>query len=319
MHSLPGVTDVHVDKFLTNLSIGVMNDPMDYIGTRVFPGITVSKISDLIPVFDQYAWLADEAKPRMPATESEGSGWTVGQDSYLCLNFAFHKDVPWELRANNDGVFYSDEMATMYVTDRMLMKIEVKFASDFFKPSAWTSSKDLTDSGEVQWDATNADIQRYIDTAQLAIGDLIIKEPKTLVIGRHVWSALKLNPALLAVLGTNQTRLLTLEQVTSLLDLDQILVARAIRATNKQGQPLVKARIMDYGALLLYVTPRPSLLTPNSGYTFYWEALGPGVPIYIRRLGMDLKMADRVEGHIYYDSKVTAPDAGYFFEKVISQ
>src|SRR5213082_254015 len=112
----PGVNDLHIDQLLTDISIATMNEPGDYISTQVFPNIPVAKQTDLIPKYDEFAWLADEAKPRAPATESEGSGWSVDNSMrYVCENFAFHKDIPVEIRANTYRPYNVDEEAAMYV------------------------------------------------------------------------------------------------------------------------------------------------------------------------------------------------------------
>lgn len=310
----PDVQDVHIDQLLTDISIASLNDPEDYVGTKVFPALTVNKQTNLIPIYDMDAWLADEAKPRSPATESEGSGWTVDNTRYACENFAFHKDVPVEVRANADSPFRIDEEAAMYVVDRMLMKMEVKFGADFFKASVWSGNKDLAGSGNKKWSDTTSPLFVDIEDAKISMGDKIVKEPNIAVISRNVWKAWKLHPNLLDRMKTTSDKFVTLDLAARAFELDRILMAKALKKTNKEGQTLTKARILTSGCLLLYVTPRPALMTPTAGYTFYWTALGPGVPVYIRRLPMPLKQADRIEGHIFYDSKVTAADAGYFFD-----
>lgn len=313
MISLPGVSDVHVDRLLTNISIAALNDPGDYIATKVFPVIQVKKVSDKIPLYDQFAWLADEAKPRSPGTESEGSGWTVSSDSYLCENYAHHKDVPLEARANADEPYNLDEEAAMYTVDRMLMRMEVKFGTDFFVTGVWGTSLDLNGSGQVQWDVSTSPILKHVDTAKLTVGDKIVKEPNVAVLGRYVWSAIKQHPDVIGKMETTTTRIVTEDLVRALFELDRLYIGRAIKATSKQGQTLTKARVIGKNALFLYVTDRPALLTPNAGYTFYWTVLGPGVPVYTRRINMPLKQADRIESQIYYDSKMTSIDAGYMF------
>lgn len=317
MDFLPNIADVHVDRLLTDISIAVMNEPNDYVLLRTFPMLTVLKQSDRIAVYDQYAWLADEAIIRAPGTETEGSGWTVSSTSYNCQNYSSSKNVPLEVRANQDTPYNLDEEAVLYTVDKILMKLEIQFVNTCMVAGSW-GANETTLSGANQWSNTTSAILSDIENAKIAVGNKIVREPNVMVVGRAVWGAIMQHPSVVGRMSVNTTRIVTQELVAALFDFEKVLVAKAVRATNKQGQALAKDRVIGKNALFAYAPSRPSLLSPSAGYTFNWSALGPGFPIYTRRVNMPLRMSDRIESHGYFDIVKTSTDAAYLYVNAVA-
>ena len=313
MAFLPDVGDVHVDRMLTNISLGVMNKPTNYVGLQVFPSLTVNRQTDIVPKYDEGDWLRDEAQERAPATESEGSGYTVDTSNfYRCKNYAFHTNIPTERRRNADMPFNVDRDATRFVTDKILMKSEVLFASNFFKTGVWTTSdasKDWTVVGNMPFND--------IEELKITISGLIAEEPEDLVLGREVYGALKQHALVLDRMKYVRLAIVTRELIMSMFEIQKLHIGKAIRNTAKRGKTVTKSRILGKHALLLYVPSAPSLFTPAAGYTFFWDAFGDGRPSYVRRIYMPLKKAERIEADIFYDMKLTSADAGGILTGVV--
>jgi hypothetical protein len=71
-------------------------------------------------------------------------------------------------------------------------------------------------------------------------------------------------------------------------------------------------------ALLLYRPPAPSLRTPAAGYTFVWQTAFGG-PQYIRRRREPIAdKADLLEMFKFWDTQITASDAGLFIYDTVS-
>lgn len=312
----PNVKDLHVDALLTNLSIAYINDPSAYVADKLFPIVAVRKQSDIIPKYDKGAWFRDEAQLRAPGTESEGGGYTVDTTSkYYCDNYAYHRDIPDELRENADAPFSPDVEATRFVTDKALMRRERAWVSDFFTTTAWDThvhgGTDFT-----QWDDyALSDPIKDVDTGVDTIYKNTAKNPKKFLIGRQVWTKLKHHPDFLDRIKYTQRAILTKDLIASIMELDQILVGEALYNSAKQGQSDTMAFIFGKHGLLLYVTGAPSLMEPSAGYCFVWTRLG-GLS-YIRRLRDDKPMVDRIEIQMWFDQKAVCTDCGYFFDAIV--
>src|SRR5262249_48040500 len=113
------------------------------------------------------------------------------------------------------------------------------------------------------------------------------------------------------------------EQVLAkIFGVDQVLVAKAIKATNVEGETAAYSFTHGKHALLCYTAPNPGILTPSAGYTFMWRgvSIGLGTDVAISRIPMPWLGAgtERVEGQIAFDNKVVATDLGYFFNGAVA-
>ena len=64
----PTQNQVHVDAILTNISVAYMQQQQNFIATRVFPVVPVSKQSDKFFTYTKNDWFRDEAQRRADAT-----------------------------------------------------------------------------------------------------------------------------------------------------------------------------------------------------------------------------------------------------------
>lgn len=308
----PLQADLHVDALLTMLSIAYMNESDAYIADRLFPIVSVKKQSDKIATYTKDYWFRDDAQLRAPGTESTGGGYEVTTSTtYFCDNYAWHEDVPDETRANYDQPFDPDAEATALVTEKLKLKRERAWAADFFKTGVWTTTTTL--AGVDQWsDYAGSDPIGNIETAREAIYSVTGREPNKLLVGRGVWAKMKHHPDFIERIKYTQKAILTVDLVSSLLEVDQMFVGKAIYATAKEGATSqTYSYIYGKSALLFYTPPSPALRTPSAGYTFTWNKMG-GIS-FMRRIRDDKAMYDRIEGHTFFDQKCLGTDLGYIY------
>lgn len=315
----PTSSQVHVNGPLTNISVAYIQSADVFVATKVFPVVPVGKQSDLYYIYTKNDWFRDEAERRAPATESVGSGYGLSTASYDANVWAFHKDVPDQVRENADVVIQPDADATRFVTQRLLLRQEVQWAADYFVPSVWGT--DVTPAN--LWsDFTNSDPISDVRTGVRTILANTGFKPNKLTLGYDVFQKLQDHPDIVDRLKYTggATRAVTKEQLAALFDIEQVLVCEAVKATNLEGETAAMAFVHGKHALLSYAPAAPSLLTPSAGYIFAWRGVsrGLGKAIGIKKFRMEHLEADRVEGQIAFDDKVVATDLGYFFNGVVS-
>lgn len=316
----PTRSDVHVDSILTNLSVAYIQDQTRFISTRVFPLLPVDKQSDLYYTYTKNDWFRDEAERRADSTESAGSGYNLATDNYSCDVFAIHKDVGNQVVRNSDNPLDPFRDATMFVTQKMLLRQEIQWVSDYFTTSVWDS--DVTPS-DLWNDKAASD---PIDDVELGKETILQNTgfmPNTLVLGYQVFRQLKQHPDIIDRIKYTQGvtgRTVTAALLAEMFDVERVLVAMAVKATNTEGATAAYSFTHGKNALLCYVNPSPGILAPSAGYGFAWRGVsqGIGATIGISRIPMRLKKAERVEAEKAWDNKVVATDLGYFFSGAVA-
>lgn len=314
--SQPTASDVHVNAPLTNISIAYMQKQTEFRAADVFPVVPVQKQTDRYWIYTKGDWFRDEAMKRAPASESAGSGFTLSStNTYSADIWAFHKDIPDQVRANEDAAINSDRDATEFVTQRLLISRERQFVSHFLSSGTWdttyTGGTDFTAWSNYATSDPVGDVTLGIRTVKTNTG----YRPNTLVMGGEVWDKLKDHPDILERIKYTQKGIITQDLVAQVFGIDKIVVMDGVYNSAAEGATVTMAQILGKYALLCYSAPAPSMLAPSAGYIFAWSGYG-GRNAYgttIKSIRNDLTECDRIEGTLAYDMKVIATDLGYLF------
>lgn len=329
----PTNSAVHVDAALTNISVAFLQNANNFVAGRVFPNVPVSKQSDRYFVFDRGDFNRDEAEVRAPGTESAGGGYNLDNTpTYFANVYAYHHDVPDQVRANADPAVDPERAATELVTHKMLIRREKDFVTKFMTSGVWdttiTGVAATPGANEViKWsDTTSGDPIGNMDTAKATVLESTGVMPNKLVLGYKVFDALKRHPDIIdlvkysGAVGPNNPALISEQALAAVFGVEQVVVARAIENTAAEGATNAHSFIAGSKAMLVYAPPAPSLMTPAAGYTFSWtgfmgqtNAFGIGV----KRFYMDALESTRVEGQAAYDQKVVSGSLGYLFDAII--
>lgn len=320
----PNINSVHIDAILTNISIAYLQNQANFIADKVFPVIPVDKKSDKYFVYTKNDWFRDEAQRRAPGTESAGGGYNLSTATYSADVFAFHKDVDDQTTANADAPLNPLREATEFVTRRLMLRRELQFVNDFFTTGIWSEDvlgvAGTPSSGEAKhWsDYTSSDPISNIEDGKSEMLGATGMEANTLVLGYDVFKALKNHPDLVDRIKYTSSQTITTDMLAAMFDIPRVLVAKAVKATNKEGVAEAYDFAFGKNALLAYVAPQPGLMTPSAGYTFSWTGVsgGLGATIGTSQFRMESLKSDRIEAEMSFDNKVIASDLGYFWSGI---
>jgi len=317
----PSVEDVHIDRFLTNISVAYIQSRDDYVADRVFPLVPVQKQSDNWPIYDKEDWFRNDVTVRPPSTESAGSGYNLSEESYRCEVYGFHKDIDDRVMANYDDPLNPQRDAVEWITQILLIHRDIGFADTFFNaaawPNSWTGPADFD-----QWDDQASDLIAQIRNRKRFVKNETGFMPNKLTVSGSVWDILQDHVDIVDRVKYTDPEAYRIRRATvaAALDLDEIVVAEATHNTAEEGVAADMNAIFGNHALLTYSPQRPSLLHPSAGYTFAWtayagnNAYGIGLDsFYMRAI-----KSTRVEGELAYDQRQVADDMGFFFENVLS-
>jgi hypothetical protein len=322
----PSINQVHIDAILTNISVAYMQMAENFIADKVFPVVPVDKKSDKYFTYTKNDWFRDEAQRRADATESAGSGYSLSTASYSADVWAFHKDVGDQTKANADAPLNPLREASEFVTQRLLLRREVQFVSDYITTGVW--GKDYTGVAGApgadefkQWsDYTNSDPIENVENGKAQILSTTGFEANTLVLGYDTFRKLRHHPDIVDRIKYTSSSVVTSDMLARMFEVDRVLVAKSIRATNNEGATGAYSFNVGKVAWLGHVAPNPGLLTPSAGYIFSWTGVsgGLGQTIGVSQIRMDSLKADRVEAEVAFDNKVVASDLGVYFNTAVA-
>lgn len=326
MTPTPG--DVHVNQPLTMISIAFIQNAKNFVADDVFPNIPVSKQSDRYYTYDRGEFNRDEMAVRGPGAETEGGGYKIDNTpTYYAPVYGFHRDIDDQLRSNADDVLSLDKEATIYVTQKALIKREKLWVAKYFAASIWTTDMAgaaAADATHVKyWNVSSAIPIEDIRTGKRFMAQTTGFEPNTLVLGRAVADALLDHPEIIDRIKYGQTpgapAMAGNDALAKLFNVDRVLVMNAIENTAAEGATAAHSFIGGKHALLCYSAPSPGLMTPSAGYTFSWTGhLGAGAKGgRIKSFRMEALASDRVEIEMAFDQKLVSADLGYFFPSVV--
>lgn len=323
---MPTMQNAHIDRALTNISVAYMQDANAFIADKVFPIVKVKRQSDVFYVYNKGDFMRDEAALRGAGTESAGGDYGVeAADPYYCRKHAFHKDVTAEERANYDEPLDADRDATDFVTQKMLIRREMEWASKFFKEGIWgkeiSGAASASGNNVVYWDEPTSNPIKDITDAGVDMASKTGYKPNTLVLSPFAFNALKNHEDVLDRVKYTQKGIVTADLLATLFEVDNVYVAWSVVNTAAKGKEDNVNFIMGKHALLCYSNPTPALKKPSAGYIFAWTGL-EGSGAYgnrIVRLPMDMLGlgTERIEGEAAFDCKQIAADLGVFFKNIV--
>lgn len=314
----PTTTAVHYDGILQNISILYKN--ADYIGDSIAPTIPVEFQSDYYYVFDKAAEFRDTADYRAPGTSSKRDGFPLSTTRYECSEIAQSTQLEDETRANADKVLRIEAAKTRFVTNKISLRHEILTEAKFMTTGNWANSA----TPSVLWsDYDNSDPVTDIETAIDAVEASNGYNVNTMIIAKNVWKKLKHHPAILARLSNDTTRIVSLNDLRTIFDIDRIIIGKASKNTALQGQTGSYSPIWSKDVWIGYINPNPGLEEASAVYTFSWDYTGskgnePKGIRGVRRWRDENIHSDIIEAYQSLDQKITGSDLGYVIEGAIA-
>lgn len=322
----PNIGQVHVNRPLTNISIAWIQDQSHFVSTKdsIIP---TDKKSNVYFIYTQNDWFRDEAELRAPAMESAGGGYNVSNDSFNCQVYAFHKDVDEQVRLNTDDPLDGKRDAIKFVTRKLLLKQEITWMATYFTTGVWTGSSTGTDiTPTTKWDDPTS---TPIEDVQVQQASVLAKTgflPNRLTLGFQVYQKLVRHPDVIDLIkygaSAGNPAIANEETLAKIFSVEKVVVSKAVKATNAEGDTAVYALMAGKAALLEYVTDSPGLYEPTSRYTFMWTGVSYGLGETIGAYEIPMPWLGlttvRCEAQIAFSMKVVAPTMAAYFTAAVS-
>lgn len=324
---MPQPSDLHVNEYLTDVSVAFAQDPSKFVADIVFPRVPSDKQSDYYATFPIGSFLRTNMQRRAPGSGAAEATYEVSKDQFLCEVWNLAHKIDDQERANADDPFDEDADTAVFLTGQELIKREVEWGSSYFTTGKWTGSTTATDL------AGSTDYTKWDDVTSDPIGDIATQSqsmesktgfwPTDLTITRPVWTALKQHPDILARInggsGPGNPAIITRGLVAELFEIERLNVAAAVQNSAAEGVTDSIGYILGKHALLTYRPARAAKRVPSAGYTFFWKGLvGSDDGRRMLKMRDDLKHSDHIEIESSWGHKVVSAPLGVFFQNAVA-
>lgn len=315
---MPTTQKVHLDKALTNISIGYSNEA--FIADQIFKPVVVGKQSDRYYVYGKEMFRQNDDL-RAPGTEANEINWTLSLDTYFCEGHALRHPIADEERSNADDGFNLEADATDLVTYGILLNKEVDAAAKVMDAANYDADLKVTlgaaDSPK-KWSASDSTPILDVEKAKEAVHKKSGIRVNTMIMSEQVFNVLKLHPALLDIIKYVQRGIVTLDLMKAAFGIDNILIGSALKSTAMNpGQEDNLNYIWGNSVVLGYIPPTPGKKTVALGYSFMWNKDGAG-PVQVRQWYEQGRRATLVEAERWYSQKMISNVAGYLFADAVT-
>lgn len=316
----PTSSDVHADAALTDFSVAYLQDNDNFIGGNAIACFPVEHKSDLYFVFNKDDWMRDDAvKVRAENEEAPQSGFTLSKNSYNATPWWTAVPISQMTQANADPGLPLDKAAAQLVTQRMLIRRERLFATNFMLTGLWATSITGTASsgtGFTSWDDYASDPEKNMDDAKNAMVKSTGFEGNILTVGYSVHQALKRHPIIKDRIKYTSSESITAEIIGKFFELDEYHVSKAAYSTTNEGASTkTQAFAVPSNALLTYKEGAPTLMSPTAATIFCWSGLTGlnNAGVRIDQYYDEKKKHDVIRGEFAFAMVVSASDLGYLF------
>lgn len=332
---LPTLGDVHVNRPLTSISVGYLQDQKDFVAGVVFPGIPVPMKSDMYYIYNRGDYFRNNMQKRAPGTPAASSGYKLATQTYIADVWAEKKIIDDQIRANSDQPLQPDRDATYWLTQQALVNRDVNWCNAYFTTGIWTSNvvgvTGTPGGGQfLKWSQTGSTPVNDILNGQLVVKQLTGKWPNILVLGAQTFVALLTNAQIIDRLKYGQTApgpvVVTTSDLEALFKVKRVVVASAIQTTSAESNVLSSdttpdtfAFIAGANALLAYAADSPGIFEASAGYTFNWTGLmgSTAAGMRIKKYRWEIDAADHVEIESAYAFGLVGAALGYFFSACV--
>ena len=323
--SAPALSQVHIDRALTNVLISFMNQATSYVWQRAVPQVPIANRSAKYHEFDKADLLRVQAQFRAEGAAAARSGWAVSNSTTTTERVALAHQIPDPIRANAD--FDYDRAATEFIASQMMLKVENKFNSAMFKTSTWTGSSTAGDlTASPTWDDASAtpieDIRLQVQSLQEA--NAVANGTFTLILGAQTFNKLLDHPDIIDRIKYGQTpgspAMANEGILAQLFGVRQVLVGKATENVAIEEVAASMDFVLEQKKALLISTPVSAApFVPSAAYTFVWNDGDKANGVEgVKRYRDDKYESDVLEGGFWFDIKVVAGTMGAFWTSAVA-
>jgi len=309
-------SDIHIDQFLTSLSLSYSNDTL--VGDTVFPPMPVNALSDTYVIYGQEAFKVydDVRRPGADAAEIRQS---LSRGMFLAQEHALKELVPDADKRHADAPLDAEMDATLFLTET------VRNQREFFQLGIAGDATQITQnvalSGTTLWsDYTNSTPLTNIRTGRAAVRSGVHRPANRMLVSYDAAVTLADHPSIKDLIKYTDPNNISEDGLPTTIRGLTVDVAVSDKDTSGIGTAS-PTFVPAFGkaCLIYYRNPNPGLRSLTLGVTLEapdQTTMARG--FNTRKWFDDAKKGTWVETADTYAVKILAPLAGYLISPVVA-
>ena len=238
--------ELRINAYLSEAARGYKNNA--FIADALFPTIHSEKEKIDIFEFNKEAFNIYDTERAIRANSNVIS--PKGFNKHTTTLVEHDLSYPIDYREEQEAEKVKLQLhATNVVTEGLKLKHEKACADLVQNPENYPTGNKIILSGTSCFTDKNSDPQGIVDDAKDAVSAKIAQDPNVMVIGQSAWKTLKKHPQLKGLISDNLNKLVTLNLLKEIFEIDNILIGKSIFA-DKDGNFV---RIWQDNIVLAYV------------------------------------------------------------------
>lgn len=238
--------DLRINAYLSEVARGYKNNA--FIAENLFPTIESEKEKIDIFEFNREAFSIYDTERAIRANSNVISpkGFSKKTTTLTEHDLAY----PIDYREDQEAEKVKLQLhATNVVTQGLQLKHEKECADLVQNPQNYPTKNRIILSGSSCFTDKTSDPQGVIEDAKEAVSAKIAQDPNTMVIGQAAWSTLKKHPQLKGLISNNLNKLVTIDLLKQIFEIDNILIGKTIFSNEKNEF----VRVWQDNIILAYV------------------------------------------------------------------
>lgn len=254
--------ELRINAYLSEVARGYKNNA--FIAEHLFPTIPSELEKIDIFQFNKEAFALHDTERAIRANSNVIS--PKGFTKHTATLAEHDLSYPIDYREENEAKKVKLQLhATNVVSQGLLLKHEKQCADLAQDPKNYPVGNKIALSGTSCFTNKDSDPQGVVDDAKDAVSKKIAADPNVMVIGQDAWRVLKKHPQLKGLISDNLNKLVTIELLKEIFEVENIYIGKSIFA-NEKGEFV---RIWQDNIILAYVPELTSRTEydPSFGYT----------------------------------------------------
>lgn len=238
--------ELRINAYLSEVARGYRNNA--FVAENLFPTITSEKEKIDIFEFNKEAFNIYDTERAIRANSNVIS--PQGFKKHTTALTEHDLSYPIDYREEQEAEKIKLQLhATNVVTNGLQLKHEKQCADLVQNPNNYPAENKIILSGTSRFNYKGSDPQGVIDKAKDTISSKIAQDPNTMIIGQDAWNVLRRNKQLKGLISNNLNKLVTLDLLKEIFEIENIFIGKSIFA-NEKGEFV---RIWQDNIILAYV------------------------------------------------------------------
>lgn len=297
---------IHQNKALARLSVAFKQAKL--IAQDLSPTYPVVHESDNYYVYDTDNLRLEETI-RANGAESNQVKFALSTASYKLQEHALSDIITKRDRDNADEAINLDADTTENLTEKILLRIEEDLQEVVLTKANWAQNHSLSTTCQWSLNTTLSDPIVDINTATTVIALATGKEPNVVQVNFQTFVNLRNHTAFVDRIKYTSPESVTEALIARLLNVERLLIGRAIQNTAPEGLPASNAFVWTDSAFIGFIERNPGLKKVSALYTF--RKTDRGNPWSVKKWDEPKKDGQMIEVGTMYEHKIICSTCGY--------